>query len=118
MKLKNGKAAGADNIPAEALKVDIDTTVEMLYPLFARIWEDEELPADWKEGQCDSVDRETLWKLLRHYGIPSKLVFLIKSNYERMTCRVIHGGQFSRQFRVQAGSGRAVCYPLSPFCWS
>ena len=37
MKLKNGKAAGADNIPAEALKADVDTTVEMLYPLFARI---------------------------------------------------------------------------------
>ena len=50
MKLKNGKATGADNIPAEALKADIDTTVEMLYPRFARIWEDEELPADWKEG--------------------------------------------------------------------
>ena len=36
MKLKNGKAAEADNIPAEALKANIDTTVELLYPLFAR----------------------------------------------------------------------------------
>ena len=46
MKLKNGKAAGADNIPAEVLKADLDTTVEMLYPLIVRIWEDEQLPAD------------------------------------------------------------------------
>ena len=41
MKLKNGKAARADNIPAEVLIADMDTTVEMLYPPFARIWEDE-----------------------------------------------------------------------------
>ena len=46
MKSKNGKAAGADNIPAEVLKADLDTTVEMLYPLIVRIWEDEQLPAD------------------------------------------------------------------------
>ena len=51
MKLKKGKAAEADNLPAEAaLKADIDSTVEMLYPLFVRIWEDEELPAVWKLG--------------------------------------------------------------------
>lgn len=55
------------------------------------------------EKAFDSVVRETLWKLLRHYGIPSKLVSLIKSNYEGMTCRVINEWQFSRQFRVQTG---------------
>ena len=27
-----------------------------------------------------------MWKLLRHLGIPTKLVFLIESNYEEMTC--------------------------------
>ena len=48
-----------------------------------------------------------------HYGISSKLVSLIKSNYEGMTCRVIHEGQFSRQFRVQTGV-RQDCL-LSPF---
>ena len=59
------------------------------------------------------MDRETLWKLLRHYGIPTKLVSLIKSNYEGMTCKVIHKGQFSRQFQVQTGV-RQGCLP-SPF---
>lgn len=34
--LRNGKAAGPDNIPAEALKADVETSVEMLYPLFSR----------------------------------------------------------------------------------
>ena len=35
--LTNGKAAGPGNIPAEALKVDIRTNVELLYPLFSKI---------------------------------------------------------------------------------
>ena len=48
--LRNGKAAGPDNIPAEALKADAETSVEMPYPLFRDIWEKEEVPSEWKEG--------------------------------------------------------------------
>ena len=48
--LRNGKAAGPDNIPAEALKVDIRTNVELLYPLFIKIWIEERVPTEWKEG--------------------------------------------------------------------
>ncbi|KAK7113089.1 hypothetical protein V1264_012440 [Littorina saxatilis] len=187
--LKNGKAAGPDDIPAEALKADIGASVEMLYPLFERIWDEEDVPADWKEGylvklpkkgdlsncsnyrgitllsvpgkvfnrvllermknivdsqlrdeqagfrqnrSCtdqiatlriiveqslewksplyinfvdyekafDSVDRETLWKLLRHYGIPAKIANLIRNSYHGMSCRVIHGGQLPDSFQV------------------
>ena len=32
--MKNGKVAGPDCIPAEALKADVDTSVEMLHSLF------------------------------------------------------------------------------------
>ena len=35
--LKNGKAAGSDGIPAEALKADIDTATDILHNLFAKI---------------------------------------------------------------------------------
>ncbi|KAK7090431.1 hypothetical protein V1264_010229 [Littorina saxatilis] len=200
--LKNGKAAGPDDIPAEALKADIDASVEMLYPLFERIWDEEDVPTDWKEGylvklpkkgdlsncsnyrgitllsvpgkvfnrvllekmknivdsqlrdeqagfrqnrSCtdqiatlriiveqslewksplyinfvdyekafDSVDRETLWKLLRHYGIPAKIANLIRNSYHGMSCRVIHGGQLTDRFQVRTGV-RQGCL-LSPF---
>ena len=50
MTLRSGKAAGPDEIPAEAIKADIDTAVKMLYSLFSKIWEKEEVPAQWKEG--------------------------------------------------------------------
>ena len=40
--MKNGKVAGPDGIPPEAIKADFRTSTEMLY--------EHELPDDWKEG--------------------------------------------------------------------
>ena len=41
----NGKSARPDSIPAEALETDIETSVEPLYPLFKKIWE-EQVPSE------------------------------------------------------------------------
>jgi len=192
--MKSDKAAGPDGIPAEAMTTDISTLVEMIYPLFGNILE-EEMPEDWKEGyivnlpkkgylsncanyqgitllsvpgkvfskilldrmkdvmdpqlrdnqasfienrsctdqiatlriiidnliewnspvylNCvdyekafDSVDREILWKLLRHYGVPNKLVSLVKAS-------VIHGIQFTDNFQVKTWVKKGCL--LSPF---
>ncbi len=186
------KQQKTDSIPAEALKSDIETTVGMLYPLFKMIWEEEQIPAEWKEGylikipkkgdisKCmnyrgitllsvpgkvfnrillnrmkdpvdaqlrdqqagfhedrscidqiatlqiiveqslewnsplynnfleyekafDCVDREILWKLLRHYGIPDKIVTIIRNSYEGLNCKVVHGGQLTEAFQVRTG---------------
>lgn len=48
--LRNGKAAGPDNIPAEALKADVETIVEMLYPLFRDIWGERGSPVRVERG--------------------------------------------------------------------
>ena len=37
------------------------------------------------EKAFDSVDRETLWKVLRHYVVPNKLVNTIKNSCENVT---------------------------------
>ena len=50
MTLRSGKAAGPDEITAKAIKADIETAVEVLYSLFSKIWEREEVPAQSKEG--------------------------------------------------------------------
>ena len=165
--------------------METETTVEMLYPLFKKIWEEETVPHDWKEGyliklpkkgdlsQCfnyrgitllsrvilnrltehvdpilrdqkagfrkgrsctdqiatlriileqslewntslyvnfidyekafDSLDRQTLWNILKNYGVPDKFVNLIRNQYEGMTCRVVHGQQLTYAFRVLTG---------------
>ena len=36
--MKSGKARGPDHIPPEALKTDVQNTVDILYPLFKQIW--------------------------------------------------------------------------------
>ena len=202
MTLRSGKAAGPDEIPAEAIKADIETAVQMLYSLFSKIWEKEEVPAQWKEGiiiklpkkgdlrdcsnyrgimllstpgkvlnrillermkeavdpklrdqqagfrrnrSCadqiaslriiveeslewnsplyinfidyekafDSVDWETLWKLLRHYGVPKKIISLIRCTFQDMSCKIAHAGQLSESFEVKTGV-RQGCL-LSPF---
>ena len=34
------------------------------------------------EKVFDSIDRETMWKLLRHYGVPEKIISLIRCHYQ------------------------------------
>ena len=190
--LKNGKSAGPDGIPAEALKANLVASVDVLHPLFESIWKEENIPSDWKEGyliklpkkgdlsQClnyrgitllsipgkvfnrillnrmkdavdphlrhqqagygpgrscadqivtlriileqslewssslyvnfidfekafDSLNRPTLWKLMRHYGIPHQITNLVKNSYEGLSCRLIHGGQQTDAFSVKTG---------------
>jgi hypothetical protein len=50
------------------------------------------------EKAYDSLDRETLWKLLRHYGIPEKMVNIVKNLYEGMACKIVHEGQLTEAF--------------------
>ncbi|VDP36370.1 unnamed protein product [Schistosoma curassoni] len=56
--IRSGKAAGPDNIPAEALKSDIEVTTNMLYLLFRKIWEEEQVLMDWKEGHLIKIPKK------------------------------------------------------------
>ena len=47
--MKRGEASGPDKIPAEAIKADIDTSSEIVYDLIGKMWEQEEIPTEWKE---------------------------------------------------------------------
>ena len=60
----------------------------------------------------DSLDRSRLWKILRHYGIPSELVDLIRAMYAGSCCSVIDNGKMSDWFdvkTVRAASCQAFC---------
>ena len=58
--LRNGKAVGPENIPAEAVKADIRTNVELLYPLFNNIWEEKWVPTEWKEGYLIKLPKKVI----------------------------------------------------------
>ena len=55
------------------------------------------------EKVFDSVDRYSLWKIMRHYGIINKYLSVIKETYQGMTCRILHGGDMSERFNVKTG---------------
>ena len=54
-----------------------------------------------------------MWKLLRHYGVPEKIIFLIWCTFQDMSCRIAHAGQLSESFEVKTGIQQGCL--LSPF---
>lgn len=57
-KMKNGKAASPDGIPAEAIKIGVETTADLLLPLFKKIWDREEIATDWKDGHIIKLPKK------------------------------------------------------------
>ena len=55
------------------------------------------------EKVFDSIHRDSLWKILRHYGIPSKLVNVIKMPYSDFKSQVICNTALADAFSVTTG---------------
>ena len=70
------------------------------------------------EKAFDSVDRETMWKLLRHYGVPEKIITLIRCTFQDMSCRITHAGQLSESFEVKTGIRQGACFHRPSSSWS
>ena len=87
------------------LRIIIEQSIEWNSPVYANF-------IDFEKA-FDSVDRETLWRLMSHYGIPPKLITIIKNTYRGMQCRVLHEGSLSEPFEVLTGV-RQGCM-ISPF---
>ena len=61
----------------------------------------------------DSLDRDSLWKLMRHYGTPEKFVAITKNTYDEMSCKILLEGTLTDKIEVKTGV-RQGCL-LSPF---
>jgi len=190
--MKSGKAPGIDNLTADLLRADTDTTVNVLDDLFNTIWEEERVPEDWcgglivklpKKGDLttcgnwrgitlmstiakvmgrilimriaagtdaelrkeqagfrkgrstteqifvlrniveqvvewnsslylcfvdyekafDSIHRSTLWKIMRCYRIPPKIVRMVQVMYTNCTSVVVDGDGRTEWFEVKLG---------------
>ena len=51
----------------------------------------------------DSINREIMFSILRHYGIPEKIVNAIKTIYKNSRSAVIVEGNISEEFEVTTG---------------
>ncbi|VDP83501.1 unnamed protein product [Schistosoma mattheei] len=67
--IKSGKAVGPKNISAEALKSDVEVTANMLHFLFKKIWEEEQVPMDWKEHLIKIPKRGYLSRCESYRGV-------------------------------------------------
>ena len=52
---------------AEAIKADLKNSAEMLYNLFGKIWETNEIPDDWKEGYLIKLPKKGYLKECKNW---------------------------------------------------
>ena len=64
----------------------------------------------------DSVHRDSLWKILLHYGVPNKLVNVVKMLYRDSSAQVLCDGTLTDVFQVRTGVKQGCV--LSPFLFS
>ena len=62
------------------------------------------------EKAFDSIHRDSLWRILRMYGIPQQIVLLIKSSYANFSCRV-GSSDYSSEVKTDVRQG-CVMSPL------
>ena len=95
----------------ERIKIGIHngSTTEQIFSLKNIL----EQAIEWREGlyihlvdfekAFDSVRRESLWNIMRSYGIPGRMVRVIADIYEDFECAVIDGSETSDWFKIKSG---------------
>ena len=97
-KLRNQQAdfrwdKSADQIAG--LRIVVEQSLEWNSPLYINFLDYEKV--------FDSVDIETMWKLLRHWVVPEKIISFIRCTFQDMSCRIAHAGQLFESFEVKTG---------------
>ena len=96
--------------------------VNMASKVFCRVRIIVEQSIEWKsslyiifidfEKAFDSICREVLWRLLWHYGMPVKLVSIIRALYEDFSAQMVHNGQRTQPLNMRTRVRQG--YLLSP----
>ena len=77
------------------LRIIVEQSIEWSSPLYL-------LFVNFQKA-FDSLDREAMWRILRHYGIPDKIINMLKVQYQGFTCQVLHGGAMTKPIVVKTG---------------
>ena len=79
---ETSRLASAETDHIGSIRIIVEQSLEWNSPLYINF-------IDYEKA-FDSVDRETLWKLLRHYGVPEKIIALIRCTCQDMSCNIAH----------------------------
>ena len=74
------------------LRIIVEQSIEWSSPLYL-------LFVDFEKA-FDSLEREAIWRILCHYGIPDKIINLLKVQYQGFTCQVLHGGTMTKPIEI------------------
>ena len=107
--MKNGKTGCKDEITAELLKADMNTTEKWLVKLFRTFWEQEKVQKTWKQGLIVKIPKKRdltecrNWRGITLTSVPSKV-------FGRVLIDRIRDGVNSKLRDEQAGfrSGRGT----------
>ena len=74
---------------------------------------------DFKKA-FDSINRDTMWKILRHYGLPEKIGNIIRCLYDGSTSAVGIDGILSQELLITIGvlQGDALAPFYSSWFWN
>ena len=61
----------------------------------------------------DSIHRDTMWKIVRSYGVPDKILNVMKALYDENKCNIRVGQSTSKEFDIETGVKQGCI--LSPF---
>jgi len=65
--MKRVKASGPNKIPADALKGDIEITKDILHDLVGKIWEQVEIPTEWKARYLVKLPKKGMCSIQYEY---------------------------------------------------
>lgn len=77
------------------LRIIIEQSMEYCSPLYMAF-------VDFEKA-FDRVQREAIWKTMQSYGIPPKIISIVKMMYKEYTCQVKHEGKLSEPFTLNSG---------------
>ena len=80
--LKTGTTPGPEEMSAEAIKSDMETSLEMLYVLIGKICDSEEIPKGWEKDTLSRFQRNETYKKARSSVEIMLLKCLKKSSIE------------------------------------
>lgn len=55
------------------------------------------------EKAFDSIHRSAIWKIMSEYGIPEKIIRIIRETYDDYECQVVHQNKLTDPFPVKTG---------------
>ena len=61
------------------------------------------------EKAFDSVHRNSLWTITKSYGIPYKIIDVVKAMYENFECAVVDEGELTDWVRVRTSGVKQGC---------